>query len=226
MTFGGDGRVRPELLAGHTRYFVGLDLGKAQDHTAVAVIERAELVWREERDPVTWQPRRGTRHFLRHLRRVPLQTPYPDVVELLRDLVSGPALAKRSTLVVDATGVGAPVVDLLRRAALPCSIVPVMITGGDAESRDGDVVRAPKRDLIVGLQVAMQKRWLEVAGRLAMAPEFVKELLALRMRVSVTGSERFGGRGHDDLVMAVALAWWRARRSWPGIGERGEGRIV
>ena len=131
-------------------------------------------------------------------------TPYPDVVEFVRELVSAPGLARRTTLVVDATGVGAPVVDLLRRASLPCSVVPVMITGGDAESGNGDVWRAPKRDLIVGLQVAMQKRWLEVAKGDALVSEFVKELLALRMRVSVTGGERYGGRGHDDLVSGGA----------------------
>ena len=225
MTFGSDGQVRPELLTEQSRFFVGLDLGKAQDHTAVAVIERAHLLWRNDRDPVTRAPRRETRHFLRHLRRVPLLTPYPDVVELVRELVSAPALQGKSTLVVDATGVGAPVVDLLRQSCLKCSIVPVMITGGDAESADGEVWRTPKRDLIVGLQVAMQKRWLEVARRGRAVEAFVKELLALRMRVSVTG-ERFAGRGHDDLVMAAALAWWRVRRSWPGVGERGDGRLV
>jgi hypothetical protein len=28
----------------------------------------------------------------------------------------------------------------------------------------------------------------------------------------VDGFERYGGRGHDDLVLALALAWWRASR--------------
>ena len=34
----------------------------------------------------------------------------------------------------------------------------------------------------------------------------------MRMRVSSVG-ERYGGRGHDDLALAAALAWWRIRRS-------------
>src|SRR5512141_222800 len=102
--FGSGGAVRPELLTAESRYFVGLDLGKRQDHTAVAVLERAPVVWREERDPVTWAPRREVRHFVRLLRRIPLMTPYPDVVEWVAKVVGAPALRGRSTLVVDSTG--------------------------------------------------------------------------------------------------------------------------
>jgi hypothetical protein len=218
------GEVRRELLTAKSRFFVGLDLGKRQDHTALAVLERAPLVWRDERDPVTWAPRREVRHFERLLRRAPLMTPYPDVVELVGKVVSSPALRGRTTLVVDATGVGGPVVDLLRRARLPCLLMPVMITGGSGESTDGSVWHVPKSDLIVGLQVAFQKRWLEVAGGLSEAEASRKELLGMRMRVSSFGSEQYGGRGHDDLVLAAALAWWRVRRCMTGMEP--QGRIV
>jgi hypothetical protein len=161
--FTAGGEVRRDLLTAEPRFFVGLDLGKWQDHTAFAVIEQAPLLWRDEVDPVSRAHRREVRLFLRFLRRIPLLTPYPDVVEAARRVVEAPELRGRSSLVVDATGVGSPVVDLLRRARLRCSIVPVVITGGDGESSDGAVWHVPKRDLIVGLQVAFQKRWLEVA---------------------------------------------------------------
>jgi hypothetical protein len=222
--FGAGGEVRTDLLAAESRFFVGLDLGKRQDHTALAVVERAPLLWKTERDPVTWAPRREVRHFVRLLRRVALQTPYPDVVAMVGRVVNSAPLRGRSTLVVDATGVGGPVVDLLRRARLPCLLLPVMITGGDGESSDGQVWRVPKRDLIVGLQVAFQKRWLEVARRCTEAPAFREELLGMRMRMSATGEERYGGRGHDDLVLATALAWWRIRRCMPWMEP--QGRIV
>ncbi len=50
-----------------------------------------------------------------------------------------PALGARRSLVVDATGVGAPVVDLLYAAGVGCEIVPVMITlgSGGAEASGG-----------------------------------------------------------------------------------------
>ena len=215
------GEVRRELLTAEPRFYVGLDLGKRQDHTAFAVIEQAPLVWREQVDPVTRMPRREVRLFLRYLRRIPLMTPYPDVVEAARRVVECPELRGRCSLVVDATGVGSPVVDLLRRARLRCLIVPVMITGGDGESTDGSAWHVPKRDLVVGLQVAFQKRWLEVARGCSESPAFRKELLGMRASVSESGHERYGGRGHDDLVMAAALAWWRVRRCWAGVEERG-----
>ena len=68
-----------------------------------------------------------------YLERVELGTPYPDVVEHVSGLVADDRLAG-CTLVVDATGVGAPVVDLLKKAKLPCRLMPVMITGGSNDT--------------------------------------------------------------------------------------------
>jgi hypothetical protein len=70
----------------------------------------------------------------------------------------------------------------------------------------------PKRDLIGGLQVAFERRRLRVAKGLRALDAFVEELRGMRVRRSGDGYERFSGTGHDDLVLAVALAWWRASR--------------
>src|ERR1035437_10057696 len=61
-----------------TNYFVGLDLGQKQDPTALAWVEWAEYVgaW----DAVAFDHRKETSLSLRHLERVPLGTPYPEVV--------------------------------------------------------------------------------------------------------------------------------------------------
>src|SRR5678816_316985 len=48
---------------------------------------------------------------LRHLERLPLGTPYPDVVARVRNMVRSPDMLGRCQLMVDATGVGPPVVD-------------------------------------------------------------------------------------------------------------------
>jgi hypothetical protein len=72
--------------------------------------------------------------------------------------------------------------------------------------------RVPKRDLMAGLQVAFQKRRLRLAEGLWALRELQEELRSMRLRVSADGFERYGGRGHDDLVLALALAWWRASR--------------
>ena len=163
VTFGGDGQVRPELLTAQARYFVGLDLGKAQDYTAVAVIERAELLWREERDPVTWQPRREMGHFLRLL----AAGAAAYSVSGCGGVCAGVSKCSGAGGAVDAGG-GCDGGGGSGGGSAAAGIAAVFGGAGDDHGRrrgvgDGDVCRAPKRDLIVGLQVAMQKRWLEVA---------------------------------------------------------------
>jgi len=116
------------------RFFVGVDLGQAQDYTAIAVLERAELVG--EWDPVMFANRKSTILRVRHLERVELGTPYPEVVRRVRDVARAPDLEGRCRLVADATGVGRPVVDMLRRSGLGCQVYPVMITGGHFETSE------------------------------------------------------------------------------------------
>src|SRR3954447_5415948 len=65
-------------------------------------------------------------------------------------------------VVMDATGVGRPVVDLLREAGL--DPVAVTIHGGDQVIRVNErECRVPKRDLVGSVQAAMQTRRLRAA---------------------------------------------------------------
>ncbi len=72
---------------------------------------------------------------------------------------------------MDGTGVGRPVVDLLRRARLEAILMPVTITGGQTETTDQGFYRVPKRDLIVGLQVVLQRGGLQIAAESAVRAE-------------------------------------------------------
>ena len=204
-------RLRMSALRTAARFYIGVDLGQAQDHTAIAVIERAEVI-SSERDPLTWSFRTNTLFHVRHAQRIPLGSPYPEVVEHVQRLASREPLKGHVQVIVDATGVGAPVVDLLRRGGLGCPVVPVLITSGDIESSDGVRYRVPKRDLLAGLQVAFQKRRLGLSAEMPAVPLIVEELRGMRVRMSEDGHERISGRRHDDLVLALSLAWWRARR--------------
>jgi hypothetical protein len=186
-------------------HFVGLDLGQAKDFTAIAAVERAELKggW----DPAAFAWRKMASLRLRYLERVALGTPYPEVVERVVGLTRSDELAGHCHLVVDATGVGRPVVDLLRRAGPGCPILPVTITGGDAESRDGAYYRAPKRDVIVGLHVLLQSGELKIAGGLRHGAALAAEMAEMRVKVTPAGREQYGAwreGAHDDLVFAVA----------------------
>jgi hypothetical protein len=180
-------------------FYVGLDLGQRRDHTAIAVVER-----------------RDGRLMVRHLERVALGTPYRRVVERVRKMVGSQALRGRCAVVMDATGIGAPVVELMRASRPGCEVAAVTITGGERESRKGAVWSVPKGNLIDGLRSALERGELRIARRMREAGTLVRELGDVRRTAGRrAGSARIGADGygeHDDLVMALALACWRARR--------------
>jgi hypothetical protein len=183
-------------------FYLGLDLGKKHDHTAIVIVEK-----------------RANMLLVRHLERVALGTPYTEVVARVREIVQR---IGQWVVVVDGTGVGEPVVDALRRAGLGCEITAVTITGGERESRRGSICSVPKRDLIAGLQMVMEEGGLRVARRLGEAGALLKELLNVRITAGLAiGKVRIGADGygeHDDLAIALALACWRARRRENGFG--------
>ncbi|MEO7033610.1 MAG: terminase family protein [Polyangiaceae bacterium] len=205
----------------HGDFFVGVDLGQANDYTAIAVVERLN-----ERaapppqtrfivDPAPTSPRglESQRYCVRHLERIELGTRYPVIVDRITRLLASEPLRGRATLVVDATGVGRPVVDLIEAAGV--YPVSVTITGGDATTQTDRGVRAPKRDLVSALQVLLQRGDLKIAASLSLRSVLTDELLAFQARINpdtAHDSYAAGGTGaHDDLVLALALACWRAR---------------
>ena len=137
------------------------------------------------------------------------------MVERVRELVRSDTLRGQCAVVVDATGVGAPVVDLMRAAELGCEVTAVTITGGARKVWHAPVWSVPKRDLIAGVQVALAQGRLRIARRMREAGALLRELMDVRMRAGRgAGRVRIGADAHgkhDDLVMALALACWRAR---------------
>ncbi len=184
-------------------FLVGLDLGQAQDFTALAVLER----------PPTDGPE-GAAYALRHLVRWPLGTPYTTLVPAVARIMAAAPLCG-CDLVADQTGVGRALVDMLRQA-LPSRVVPVTITGGHAVTVAADgSYHVPKKELVTGLQVLLQGRRLHIARGLSQARALARELANFQVRITAAAHETFGvwrhGQ-HDDLVLAVALACWWAER--------------
>ena len=185
--------------------WIGVDLGKRRDYSAIAVVER---VW--EQSTVAEFLKTGIDgqwwFRVRVLERLKLGTPYPDVVKRVKEVAGHRMVAMGRSVVVDGTGVGNPVVDLLRRAGLGCSILPVLITGGDKASAglsDG-YESVPRSVLLTNLQVLVQQGRVRVSNQCKEAETLRRELLGLKL----VGA---GSEEHDDLAIAVALALWRAR---------------
>lgn len=185
-------------------YLLGLDLGQAQDYTALAVVERK--IYRYDPKP--------DEYHIRHLERLKLGTSYPAIVERVQSLLKTEQLYNRTALVVDKTGVGAPVVDMFKKAGLRPEAIT--ITGGNTVTTDGGDYHVPKRDLVTTLQVLFQAKRLKVAGGLPEAKRLLDELLNFKVKINIRTAhdsyEAWREGTHDDLVLAVALACWYGER--------------
>lgn len=163
-------------------HFAGLDLAQTDDFTALVVVDA--------------QPERARAVLVERFRGLA----YTAVV----DRIAGHLAPFRDLLLlVDSTGVGRPVVDLLRLRAPWLRLVPVHLHGGARIRRAEDGLHIPKKTLMQPLATLLGSGRLEIpAGPLA------DELRAFGRKVDKrTGHERFEARtGHDDLVVAASLA--------------------
>jgi hypothetical protein len=184
---------------------VGLDLGQTTDFSAACIVRRIAA----PHDPTRPEP--SIRHYeVAALRRWPLHTPYTTVVADLAKALQAPAY-RDANLVVDQTGVGRPVVEMIRRAGLGCRVVPITITAGTKVTQDGGEYHVPKLVLGTNLLMLLEQRRIFVANTLPEGPVLARELQGFSVKVTPAANETLGARGgqHDDLVMSVMLAcWW------------------
>jgi hypothetical protein len=200
-----------------SEYFVGLDLGQAADPSAIAVVQRAELVG--EWDGAAFTHRREIELRLRHLERMELGMKYPEIERKVSRMMGSEAMAGTCCLLVDATGVGRPVVDHLRESGLGEKMLAVMVTGGQMARSEGGFEYVPKRDLIVGLQLLFEDEALRISAELKHVGTLKQEMADMQVRITPSGTEQFGAwreGEHDDLVFAVALACWGAKKAHGG----------
>jgi hypothetical protein len=192
-------------------FTLGVDLGQSADPTALCLVER-EVEWRVDMHRCDEHRPGPPRYLVRHLERLPLGLSYVAQAEHVRRLMAAEPLGGRVELVADKTGVGAPVVDLLREAGL--RPIAVQITAGSDEAGRGDDWRVSKLLLVSKLQALLHGGALKVARSLPLAAELAQELGHFRVSYHATGYMGFGARAgaHDDLVLGLALAvWWAAR---------------
>ncbi len=191
---------------------IGIDIGQKVDPTAIAVLEVES-----RRGPAGWED-----HYLaRHLERLPLSTPYPAVAARLGEIIGNvrqlvlderrrpfgaPVPGLELDVYADATGVGQPVVDVLRASGR--SVTAVYFTHGDRRTVEGAQITLGKAWLVSRLKTLFQ------TGRLHLprTPEAValeRELLDYEIRVAEDANDRYGAfktGAHDDLVTALGLA--------------------
>lgn len=209
-------------------FVLGLDLGKVQDPTALAILERRTRFHPER---LRWQNHYG----IRYLKRWPLGTNYSAIVSQVAELVKQLPAKVRPMLAVDETGVGKAVIEMVKAAQMKATISAILITSGSAVTFSDGSWHVPKKELVSVLQVLLQGHRLKVAD-LPERETLVKEFTNFKVKITTAGNETFEAwreRDHDDLVLAVALACWLGERvpvsggpppgAIPGTGAHGIG---
>lgn len=188
-------------------YFLGVDLGRDRDHSAIAVLSLIEEPHGDFDRTHFWQPMRSVLR-LGALKRIPLGTEYVKVVQLIRKAVNQlkarhPPLHPQPKIhiVLDSAGPGQVVKELIQSERMGINLIPVVLTGGQHFGETAGKRTVPRRDLVAHLRYLLETELLRVNKKLRHYDAFEREVAAVR--------PRSGQYEHDDLVIAASLAaWW------------------
>jgi phage FluMu gp28-like protein len=162
----------------------GLDLARRRDHSALVLLDV--------------EPDRLTVTAALRLPQAPLRQQFALIV---------PQLAGLDLLVFDQSGLGDAAAELLPRTP---PHIGVCLVAGDrplSRSASGDRLVVGKSWLIQRLGAAMRSGVLTVAERAPGRDQLRRELAQFVFKPRARGRLRLeAARGHDDLVIAVALA--------------------
>ncbi len=197
-------------------FFVGVDIGQRHDFTAIAILELL-TVFTNEVDRVTYERKTKSHFRLRHIDRIPLNTEFESIVDYLVRLVSRQDLTDRANVIIDATGVGAPIYEMFYKRRAAREALRVVITGADEAHKEHGRPHwtVPRRDLLYGVENLLRNRQLDIATDSPHSKTLARELSLIERNFSQSGREILESSrstAHDDLVFALALAVWRARR--------------
>lgn len=176
-------------------FVIGLDLASQQDYTALSILE-------------TMREKGKRTHRCGALQR--WRETYPDTVAKVAAVAKRPVF-RNAVIVADQTGVGRPVVDMLREALPGRRVIGCTITAGSGWSRGEhkDDVRVSKKLLVSTLQVLFAEGRMAYRSGLELVPVLQGELQNFRVKITAHVNETFEAwrdSQHDDLVLSVGLA--------------------
>jgi len=214
-------------------YAVLVDLAKKRDFTAIMVMKDSPQI--AIGSELLGQPNRVLHYYdIMYLnQRQGMQ--YHDIVKETRDLMQRAALAENAELIVDGTGVGEAVVEIMREQGL--RPIPIITTGsGRAREIYADVsevfrgyswgdratklntrilkeIHVPKSDLVAAGQLLVQQERVRVSSKLKWAEEAQKQFKSFRGKINERTKHKVyeaeTEEEHDDIVICFLLgAWW------------------
>lgn len=210
-----------ETVKGWSRYWLGVDLAQAQDFTAlVCVHDECLPTWGGGSRQVLG-PRRRTIVFADKFRGVS----YPDVVSHVIRIMLKDALRGRTRLVIDASGLGRVVSDLLTEQRVVHHAI--QMTVGQNWVKKGQYVNVGKMLLLETLSLLFATRDLTFAHDLPLREDILAELETFMLEQTAAGNQIItqgrSGAHHGDLAIALAIAVFASENLLPGF--TGEARI-
>ncbi|AZI56951.1 hypothetical protein EH165_00960 [Nakamurella antarctica] len=193
-------------------YTIGLDLGQAQDYSALAVVEHLTALppgysrANYAETPHLERIPHGsiTQHHVRYLKKWPLGTSYPQVVDETAEILRHPRhrYHANTSFRFDATGVGRAVKDLFwekyRAGEMNQNTYRAITITSTIKRNMGDAVVVP-----------LQRGRLKIATGLLLGDVLERELASFRQKVSASGNTTYDTDdkdGHGDLATALMLA--------------------
>ena len=195
------------------RYCVGVDVGQKRDPTAIAAVE------------VRYTSSNVGHYFVRYIKRLKLGLLYADVatkVARLDEQLRADAQRKGKrvdiTYILDSTGVGEGVSEMIINALPSADIRKCYLTGGINDSKEGNQIKLPKTQLASTLVAALDDGRVKFPKSSKEIDAMIDELQNYEIHVSEEGRDSYGAfkvGTHDDLVTALGLACWYAERYPP-----------
>jgi len=226
---------------------VGIDIGQVRDNTAICVTEvhqvdigevryvaKPEMGKHNERGewiaPKIFDPVLRTEYIIRFIKRLPLNTSYPDVAIYIANMIQNELFQHRDVRIfIDSTGVGRPIYDGLNREILLrqhnakfvqqlgtgvkwqigryiLQIKPISFVHGEKYNRKEGTLG--KAFLVSKLQALFQERRVHGPNTPEMKAT-IDELLVYEIKVSDNGKGQYGAfktGAHDDLATALGLS--------------------
>ena len=190
-------------VTGYVRYWVGADLGQANDYSAVCVIKDQALpvfdgngivVGSRERTVVYADKFKGVS--------------YVEVVDHLIKVRNASPFGGRSELVIDGTSIGRVVSDMLWEQGVDHNAV--QMTGGQDWRRSGRYVNASKTLMIENLAVMFAAGELKFAHDLLLRKEIEEDLASFATQTTAAGNQIItqsrNASGHGDLGIGLIVA--------------------
>jgi hypothetical protein len=201
---------------------IGVDLGSLQDFTAIAAVQQVPV-----KDPnynpdpmdvalgIAPPPEFSTHFYVRAIERLPLGTQYASIARRVCQLatrVYNKDPKGEQYVLMDATGVGRPVYELVKTYMIPQVHVTAITLTNSPQAQNAiffrDEAHVGKPFLARRLQIVIQSRRLHYHVADKNARVLDKEMDSYQARITAAAKDQFGAfeqGAHDDVITAVGL---------------------